>query len=84
MGTYTPYIPQFINPHSPFKAFGSRPTSQALPLPLKPLKLRHYLVYMAYLHKMYMIVYISQYPPLAACPPPEVSKDFKNSKSLET
>lgn len=83
MGTNTPHIPQFINPPS-FKALGSRPTSQSLPLPLKPFKLRRSLVYMAYLRKMYEIVYISQYPPMAACPPPEVSKDFKNSKTLES
>ena len=66
-------------PLPPFKALGSRPTSQALPLPLKPLKLRHYLVYMAYLHKMYMIVYISQYPPMAACPPPKDSRESLKS-----
>jgi len=71
------YIYIYIYSAFPFKALDSRPTSQPLPFPLKPFKLRRYLVYMAYLRKMYNIVYISQYPPMAACPPPEVFWDFK-------
>jgi len=64
----------------PFKALIAAQLPR-FPPPLKTFKLRGYLVYMAYLRKMYMIVYISQYPPMAACPPSEVSQDFKSSKS---
>ena len=69
---------------SPFKALEAAKSSKARLLPLKPFKLRRYLVYIAFLHKMYKIVYISVVPPMAACPPPEVSKDFKSSKTLES
>ena len=50
--------------------------------PLKTLKLRGYLVYISFILKMYMIVYIYPHPPMASCPPVKSIKTFKSLESL--